>query len=70
MYEKYELMGEFGPPLITRIRRVRQRQMIYLISIRQNRFREVGIIEGSKGEPRHKKRPNRVDWAFILPVVY
>ncbi|HET7058258.1 MAG TPA: hypothetical protein VFI05_05960, partial [Nitrospiraceae bacterium] len=42
--------------------------VVYLLGVRQNRFSEVGIVKGSEAEPGHKKRPNQVDWAFILPA--
>ena len=62
-------MGDLRPPLIAQKWRIRQRQVIYKMCIRQYRVGEVGIVKGSNGEPRHKKRPNRLDWAFILPAV-
>jgi len=43
--------------------------MVYLIGAPQYRVSEVRIVEGPEAEPGHKKRPNRNDWAFILPAV-
>ena len=68
MCEERKPRGDLRPPSIVRMRRIGQGQVIYLTCIRQNRFSEVRIVEGSEAEPGHKKRPNQVDWAFILPA--
>jgi hypothetical protein len=51
------------------MRSIGQRQVVDPICGCENGVSKVGIIEGSEAEPGHMKRPNRGDWAQVLPDV-